>query len=375
MFSVGATYLLYNTILFLCPLLCWYSQKKGHKYGVYIAYIILFVVSAIRYDIGFDYANYYSKFTDLTDTFRFGTFEWNQLNFEEPFAIIFSYIFQWAENSFIYIFAAYSLLTIFLLYKTFDYFNIHTMGIFLYMLSWIMFQSWDWVRQALALSFFLYSIQYIEQQSFAKYTLCIIGAMMAHYSAVILLFVYPLSKLSINKKIALCILIGTLGFSVFGFLDFLKTKLFSLIPYYSLIYSGTDYETAGGNHASKMILLTAIIYIVYIVILDEKYKYLQMPLIIGSILFMVSADNLNIDRIAWYFTSIQLIAVPVSIKHINISELKGSIIIALFVVQFCLFNIIDIGNTIRGCAPYDTIFSSNCTNLYFRDRESVNLLK
>ena len=83
MFSVGATYLLYNTILFLCPLLCWYSQKKGHKYGVYIAYIILFVVSAIRYDIGFDYANYYSKFTDLTDTFRFGTFEWNQLNFEE----------------------------------------------------------------------------------------------------------------------------------------------------------------------------------------------------------------------------------------------------------------------------------------------------
>ena len=53
MFSVLFTFILYNAILLLCPLFC----NMGKK-GTFMAYLVIAVLSAIRYDIGADYENY-----------------------------------------------------------------------------------------------------------------------------------------------------------------------------------------------------------------------------------------------------------------------------------------------------------------------------
>ena len=362
-------------MLIACPLICYYSQQKGKRYGIYLAYVIIFIVSALRYDIGFDYENYTRMFNSFAHDFSYNTYEWTLGDGIEPFALVFSYIFQYSEQPFIYVIATYSLVTLILLFKTFDHYNIHTIGIFLYLASWIMFQSWDWTRQALALSFFLYSIQYIENKSFLKYSICILFATLSHYSALILIFAYPLAKLQLSRKVALGIAIAALVLSLFGFLDQFKAMIFSFIPHYAEVYAGTDYETAGGNHSSTTLFLTAIIYLIYLATMDEKYNYLQFPFLFGYLLFLISADNLNIDRISWYFTSLQLIIVPLSLREATPKTTKQIAIISAFGLLFLIFNIVDIGATIRGCTPYETIFSSNCEQLFFRDREPINWLK
>ena len=362
-------------MLIACPLLCYYSQKKGMKSGIYLAYAIIFTASALRYDIGFDYENYTRMFNAYAHDFNYNSYEWTIKDGIEPFAIFFSYFFQKSEEPYIYVIAAYSLITIVLIYKIFDYYKIHTIGIFLYIASWILFQSWDWIRQALALSFFLYSIRYIENKSFLKYSICIILAALSHYSALILIFVYPLSRLHIPRNAAIVLAVVALALSLSGVLDQFKTLLFSLIPYYAEVYAGTEYETAGGNHASTTLLFTALIYLTYIATMDEKYNYLQMPFLLGYLIFLISADNLNLDRIAWYFTSLQLIIVPLSLREALPGSNKRIAILSAFGILFLIFNIIDIGATIRGCTPYETIFSSNCEQLFFRDREPINWLK
>jgi len=375
MFSLGATYLLYNFMLIACPLLCYLSEKRNNRGGIYLAYVIIFAASALRFDIGFDYENYYYIFSSLANKFNYnGAFDWIDLITIEPFAFIFGYLFQWSANAYLYVIATYSLITIILLFKIFDHYNIHTIGIFLYLASWIMFQSWDWVRQALALSFFLYSIQYIESKSFLKFSVCIFLATMSHYSALVLILAYPLSKLHIQRQFAIGIAVIALLLSLAGVLDQLKSLMFSLIPYYAELYANTDYETAGGNHSSTTLFLTAILYLIYIAVIDKKYNYLQIPFLTGYIIFLISADNLNLDRIAWYFTSLQLIIVPLSLREALPGTQKRIVLLSAFGLLFLIYNVIDIGATIRGCTPYETIFSPNCEQLHFRDREPINWL-
>lgn len=376
MFSLGATYLLYNFILITCPLLCYFSLSRGKRSGVYLAYIILFVLSAIRYDIGFDYANYYGIFMDKANNFSYhNTFSWTDLLDLEPIAFFFCYLFKWSEEASLYIFATYSFFTLLLLYKTFEHYKIHTIGLLLYIGSWTLCQSWDWVRQALSLSLFLYSIQYIENKTFWKFFLCVIVAALSHYSALILLLVYPVSKITIPKSILISSIVVFTILSIFGVFETTRSFLFSVIPYYAQTYAGTEYESAASDHTSISMLLTICIYLVFLITTEEEYKFLQFPFALGCLLYIVASGNLNINRIAWYFTSLQLIIVPLSIKEIPPKSVKLTILTLSFILLFFIFNYLDIGYTVRGCTPYQTIFSDECKYQEFRNPDPIIWVK
>ena len=93
-------------------------------------------------------------------------------------------------------------------------------------------------------------------------------------------------------------------------------------------------------------------------------------LFIGSVLTMIAGNNLLITRIAWYFTSVQILAVPLVLKKDHVGKLSRIIMMLMVLMMFIKFNKILTNKTgVRGSSPYETIFSSDYENKNFRLRE------
>lgn len=99
------------------------GENTGKKSYVYSGYILLFLLSALRYDIGNDYASYWFNTELLGNEFQIShnlrkVFDSSDGRFEIGFCIL-SSLFSWSENAFFWISALFSALVVWGFYKVF----------------------------------------------------------------------------------------------------------------------------------------------------------------------------------------------------------------------------------------------------------------
>lgn len=367
MFSIASTYILYNSLLIICPLLCYIAEKKNQIFMRYFAYFILMFVAATRFDIGADYETYYEIFTDIADTLQNFEFSWMDLT-HEPITYIITYLFLWAPDPSICAFGFYSVLSIYFFYKIFDYYNIHTIGIAAYIITFAYFQMWDWVRQGLALAIFMYSLRFVKEEKSGKFLLCVLFATLTHYSALLTIFVYPLRNIQIRPQILGVIVFIFIIIAQTGLFAGLQQLLFGIIPYYSEIYGNTMYATQGGSsYTSNIYLLTMLCYTLMLLITPREYSFYGMLVFIGAMVYGFSGGNLAIDRIASYYTTVQTILIALLYRN-SVTSKSKLIITGIFFLYLIALNRVYIYAEFRGVTPYESIFSHEYDILYFRER-------
>ena len=98
-----------------------------------MAYLVIAVLSAIRYDIGADYENYAYIIEQLRSALNNGySFKDILLVFsKEPAMIVLTYLFSWSEYSYVGVVGIISVLNLCLLYKVLERYKIHAWGLFL----------------------------------------------------------------------------------------------------------------------------------------------------------------------------------------------------------------------------------------------------
>ena len=365
--SVFFTFILYNTILLLCPFSC----KMGRK-GVFFAYFIIAVLSVIRYDIGADYENYAYMVEELKSALDNGYSFGDILSVfgKEPIVILLTKIFSWSEYPYIWVIGAISVFNTVLLYKVLERYQIHALGLFLYIVTFTMSQGWDWVRQSAAMHIFLFSLQYIESRSFSKYLLWVLFASMFHYSALCLLPFYFIYSIRISPTILFLSSLGVFALAELGVFSNVKVILELVMAMYNDDYVGTDHITDGAStYRSSTYIFTMLWYIFVIGISSKVNRQFALFFFAGLVLYAVAGGNLLLVRMAYYFLGLQLLLFPLAFSTYKKGTVVRAMIGCMLFVQVLVFNKVYVGANFRGCTPYETIFSDNCRAKQYRYRD------
>lgn len=354
-----STLVFYNLLLLI--LIALNYNIRWHRC---LSFIILLLVSGLRFDIGNDYQIQAQIWDSTAELFNLG-YDLKSiivLKAKEPISLLLIYIFKTFDHPSKVVFFVYTLIQLFFIYKTFKYNNCFREGIFIYFTLLFIFYTWDWTRQGVAMSIFLYSYRYIDTRQPIKYFICIITASLFHYSSLVLIPFYFVNRISINRYMLISIVVLFLILSYSGLLSDLPSIIINLGFYDS--YTNSLYSNQIKSDF-LIILFKSIISIVFIYSIPKKNHSLINIIFIGSLVYIISSQNLLLERISCYFSIYQTLAFTYIVKN------KSKIIYLLSVCVFLLFfnfSIFNVGGT-RGAVPYDFIFSENGIHNIYRERK------
>ncbi|MDB0041012.1 EpsG family protein [Algibacter sp.] len=355
-----ATLFLYLIVLFTCIGLVNWSNQNNTKLGIYAAYLILIIVSVIRYDIGNDYHTY-------VEMIRFSAYKLESNvplgdDDKEPLITVLTYVFRDVTYPYLWVLGIHFIISLVFLYKAFEENDCHIVGILIFFISGLLFIYWDQVRQGVAISIIIYAIKYIKEKNFLKYVLFVILAVMAHYSALLLLPFYFVNKIKPRKFIyIIIILVLALSSGVSDIFD----NLITYIPSWEAKTDKFSYVQIVSWGYKIRVFFYSLVWSTIIFYLPNKERVLTNFIFVGAVIFIIASGALNIMRISFYFLFTMMISIPIVLRIE-----KARIIMIVMVAGLFLFFVRDVitDTGTRGCVPYDTVFSENFPD-YFRSRE------
>lgn len=193
-------------IIFSSFLILLISSKKTEirTFNWYLLFLLCFLFSGLRYQIGTDYLNYKYVFDDLSiddiALFEYGNYSLMYLVklIGAPFQL---YILV---TSFIICFSFFNFIKLFSKDKSTSLFIFLFFGLFF-------LSSLNFIRQFLAISFFILALCSISQNKKTKTIFFIIFSILFHTSSIVTLPIFLFYKLKINYKH----IIVTICFSIF----------------------------------------------------------------------------------------------------------------------------------------------------------------
>lgn len=357
--------LFYVCVFSLSLVLFWLG--KYHSVFERVGLLIVIALSVFRFDIGNDYDNYYYIVDFSTTILKTGDFSSvlaaSSLLGIEPFFELLCLLFKNTQYPFVYVMGVYGAFTILIWYKLLHKIDGVFWGFFLIMTYSILFKSFDQVRQVLAVSIFLCSFTYIEQRDWKRYLCIILLAACVHYSVLLVSFAYLILHRKPYVKIyLLVILIFYIGFQFNIWAQFRKS-LFSLVGLYA-DFAESDRQLGAESFGSSLGLLFQVLMCSYLMVVSaKKYPILSNSLFIGCVLILFASGNLNINRLAYYFSFSTMLAFPLYIQQ-ETKKMK-IVILSLLLLIYSGRNLY--GGS--GCVPYDSVWGDNFKSLNFRIRE------
>jgi len=337
------------------------SDKSKNISWLKLSFIIIFLFSALRYGYGNDYFGYLEGFRNIRYTDSDAHFElgWQYLNLLfQPFGFFAMTATLAAFNSYIY----YRFL------KKYVPSQYYWLALFLYVFNpYIMLLHLSAMRQALAISLFIYSIDYIYKKDLMRYALCIVLASMFHKSAIIYLPMYFVFA----KNWRLKQVKGFIVFILFSLILILANKLTPYFNYvvinyfeeYNIYFGSSKLNSGFGLLMNVMIFVIILMYAVsenkserqkennYILYNIAIANYFLYPL--AFIVYLAS-------RIGMYTAPAIIAIIPIILNNNGAKDIR-KLFLLLIVLATTLFSYYVFFNYTVYSQPYSeykTIFSA-----------------
>lgn len=186
----------FYTIFFLIILFLLQSDKvlkiKGAS-SFFLAYVIIFLVCALRFDVGWDYVSYY----DLIE--RNIKFYDAQLSIIEPMNRWLIAISQYLGFTQLY-FIVTSFIICFSFYRTFkNHSSDFAVSTLLFLsLPIFFFNSLSIIRQFVAVAIMMYSLRFIQSRDLFRFSIIVVVAILFHKSAIVAIPLYFLYERKVH---------------------------------------------------------------------------------------------------------------------------------------------------------------------------------
>lgn len=347
------TYIVYNAILFFSVLFAYLAEHSKTKLSRFMSrlflFIVLFIPSAIRYNIGTDYRNYVDDYYSI-----YGN---NSMEIGFYVLIVFlRYCNLTAHNLFVY--------SSFLVYFPLVFLSrkYYSLKILLYVLL-LYLQSFSAVRNMISLSFVILSFDLFFRGknlgALAVYPI----SLLFHISSFVFLPFFFLNKLRYNKIAFLAISLFVLSISYFDFLFVVLNNDFFFETKYSKYLFGKFssepiFNTGYGMLLKILYSTAAFVYFVF----SQNKNYSICYLFLFYLISLILATKVVImARLVDVFAISLIFAIPLCLVS---WRSKGVIAfryltILFYLVLFELFIKTNDGNSItgdHGIYPYQTIF-------------------
>lgn len=242
-----ATYFLYNSILLLSSFFAYCGERVGNKRDEYLCrimvFLILWIPASFRSDIGTDYSSYQSIYEHIDwyiDELEIGYVWLNQ-------------IFRSLSLGHEYMFSAVAALT----YAPIC-FGMPKKGYSVLIIFYILtlyLVSYNLVRQSIAISFSLYAAVQLLKGRNVLYFVIIIGAVMFHVSALLLLLFFFLKYIRFNIWVGILVtILGSFLIIKFDFISIIfGSDIFLSTSYGRYATSSFNKETEMGSGLGVMV--------------------------------------------------------------------------------------------------------------------------
>ncbi len=345
--------LLYTAVTVLTLFLAYFVYRKpvAIAYGInrrqalsgaclIAVFTILFLLSALRIEVGNDYKNYAITCHEV----------WvNGIVVTEPgfnYLVKLVYSLAGSEN-YIIIFAIFSFATLFLFIKTMYQESANFfISMFLFMTLGIYFRTFNTVRYYLVLAVALYSLRYVARKEYIRFILIICVASLFHKSLLIVIPIYLIANY-VSKQWHY-ILLGIGGITFFLLKDVVMKVALILYP----SYEDTSYIAGNGGVIQNLISNASVIgrcVLVFVLcmmfykagIKDNRKNRLYFNLNIFALILYVCGYYLPLlSRFTYYMIIPQILLVPGIISKIENEKTKKRVLfitVLLGVIYFILF--------------------------------------
>lgn len=345
---------------------CEMGSRKSYTNLLYMTGIFttLFLLSAIRFDVGNDYEQY----TKTAHEAFVGGYVVTEPGFNWLVRLVYTML---GGEYYEVIFAIFALVTLLLFLKAFyeqseDFFMTFT----LFMLFGIYFQTFNTVRYYLALACVLYGMRYVTgvntKRDFVKFMLLIVLAAFFHKSVLITIPVFWLASLPWKKWY---MILGS-GLCVLCYL--LKGPLLQIALVLYPSYRNTSFLSGEPisipTVARCLAVLGLYVWCVYRYGIEKDRElrfYAQLNLLACAVSIFFTFLPV-ITRIVYYFSITQVLMIPMLVSRIPIEREKKLIkkLIYLAGVVFFVLFLYKAGEDGVKLIPYDTWVFSNERYIY-----------
>lgn len=334
---------------FLLTKLKIFKQKKFIK--IFISLLPMLVVSAIRYNVGWDYQNIYTN-----GFFMVGKGYMPHYFSEIPFDWLVKLIYIVSDANPDWLFIICSSITFIFISKAIE--EQSSSAVFSILLLFLIryyYLTLNIVRQGIAISIALYSLKYIKESNFLKYFFTIILASCFHYISLVYIPIYFFAKMNWKKT--------------FNFLLLVLMPILVMVGYWVIMnytkygnYIGTKFD--GQNFLIHEIILGG--FVLFIATIQKKsvkyekeYYHIYYVLQIITFCFAIGSKVLPVaDRLVWTFYTQNIMFIPLIIKNLkNIQEKALIIFIILIITSITIIAQSVIGDS-YSIIPYTTIFQN-----------------
>lgn len=301
-----------------------FPQKKWQLILITIVFLVLFLISGFRDGSGTDYSNYQYLFYSYIN----GGSDWKRL--EIGFQLIFKFIKFFSDND-RYFFVITSFLILFLNTLGFLKYSRSTLlSIFLFVTFYYFFNSWNGIRQFLAMSLILcFSTKYLAERNILKYVVSVLFASLFHVSALFMLPAYFANKkLNIRHILFLVLLIPFL----FLMFDFVSPWIFSISGSYAVY---TNYKAGS---VSAFLLVESCFFIIILIAYRNNKNWTGVEIIsfnlalISFIFLVLSYKNIMFYRMAIYYGMYFFIIIPAALSSFSKRNNKTVVYVATVVL-------------------------------------------
>lgn len=291
--------------------------RKDFKYGFEIAWIIISVFLAIRYDFGNDYMSYYDDFTYITS---WATFQIYEEFHSEPGWQILCYLFK--PYGFFAMVASLTFFECYVMYRLIKQYvpeRYYWFAIFLFVFTpSIMLIGASMMRNMLAITLVIWSVTYIQKQKIIPFVILIFLASQFHSSAVIL---YPLFLLGYVKRIKINYFFSGLLIVAYIVLSNATDRLAPIINNLAVLageekaletYTANavfqDYDTGLGS----LLQMFLFVYLIFSISkYNERNRVLFLLLLIGTFVMPFASAIPIIGRYSYYFDIFTVVCYPI----------------------------------------------------------------
>lgn len=310
------TILLYSIIEIVSLYMIYIGEKKNKhlkKLSYFTVWLILTALITLRdVSVGQDYQNYYYAIIRVAEgKMRSYDSNWLSPGFRAIIRL-FSHMGIPATAIVMIITFIFAAGTIYFFLRAIREFSIEpVLSLFILYSFCYVFQAMNQFRQMFAVALVLYSFRYIDK-SLWRYVLIIVIASLLHSSALIMLPMYWIVKLDINKKLVFIYFIMAIAVI---FLWPIARKLIEYTPY--AYYLGWKQYDVAATNTSILNLIVRIIMVMFTLVFYKKViafnprnNILYHMVIICTVLQVLSIYINLFTRITTYFYVFYILLIP-----------------------------------------------------------------
>lgn len=292
-----------STYIYLYLFLIFCLLFKKNIFLFLISYIYLLFLGGFRsFETGTDVNNYYQIFKYIQDggeSFSFAA------KIVEPGWFIINWLCAVTFNDFrAVLFVSIFLSTLPIFIRAWNYREKTFSIILYYVLLFFYLNSYNIMRQMIAVSFVFYSLLFLEQKKMKKFYILIMMASLFHYSALFcLIFPYYLRKIKLSLPLVLTFIVVTYIAGVY-----ILPIIFSKLPFIGKYSFYLMNDSASGS-LSRLLLNIFFIFIYATCHYAKKNIYLKL-FFAGILIYNILAFSPAAARLALYFIVAQLSLFP-----------------------------------------------------------------